>query len=153
MPTNKTLLVSAIKNGTVIDHIATGKAADILSLLRIEREQHRVTIGMNLESSFMGKKDLIKIEGFSISDEQAGRIAILAPAATINIIKNYSVIKKFPVQMPDAIERIMLCQNPTCITNHDRMQTKFTVKKFKKNILLTCAYCEKIFQENEISYI
>ena len=108
---------------------------------------------MNLDSRAMGKKDLIKIENMALSPDEANRVALLAPTATINIIKNYTVTKKFPVEIPGVVERILSCPNPTCITNHDRMSTKFSVKKFKKHLLLTCAYCERIFTEEEMSYL
>jgi aspartate carbamoyltransferase regulatory subunit len=143
--TPKTLMVSAIQHGTVIDHIPPGKATDIVRLLKIPRNGHRVTVGMNLDSRAMGKKDLVKIEGLFLSPEEASQVALVAPDATVNIIKNFSLAKKFTVTLPETVERMLFCPNPTCITNHERMATAFTVRKFKKEILLTCRYCEKTF--------
>lgn len=152
-PTPKTLIVSAIKDGTVIDHIPTGKGTDIIRILKVPKNGHRVTIGMNLDSRAMGKKDLIKIEGLALSADEASRVALLAPEATINIIKHFDVVKKFSIELPKIIERILICPNPTCITNHERMQTTFGIKKIKKHILLSCRYCEKTFHEEEVKKI
>lgn len=150
MPASKTLIVSAIKHGTVIDHIPTGRATDIVRLLKVPRNGHRVTVGMNLDSRAMGKKDLIKIEGLAVSPDEANRVALLAPEATINIVKNFKVTKKFTVTLPPLIERALLCPNPTCITNDERTHTAFGVRKLKKAILLTCRYCEKTFKEENV---
>jgi aspartate carbamoyltransferase regulatory subunit len=150
MSAEKTLSVSAITNGTVIDHIPVGRATDIIRILHVPRNGERVTVGMNLDSRAMRKKDLIKIEGLAMSEEEANRVALLAPEATINIIKQYEVVKKFSVSMPDRIERMIPCPNPTCITNHENMTTVFTAKKFKKTVLLTCRYCEKLFRLEDI---
>ncbi|MEM2261807.1 MAG: aspartate carbamoyltransferase regulatory subunit, partial [Ignisphaera sp.] len=64
MSEESTLVVSKIKNGTVIDHIPAGRALDILSVLGINgKEGYRMAILMNVESKKLGKKDIIKIEG------------------------------------------------------------------------------------------
>lgn len=141
----KTLIVSAINNGTVIDHIPPGRAVEIIRMLKVPRSGHRVTVGMNLDSRLKGKKDLVKIEGLALSAEEASHVALMAPDATVNIIKNFAVAKKFTVTLPPIIERMLCCPNPTCITNHERMVTAFSVKKFKKDIRLSCRYCEKTF--------
>ncbi len=145
-----TLSVSAIRHGTVIDHIRSGNALAIIALLDLKNHDKKITIGINLESKHMGAKDIIKIENRELTKEQANRVALVAPEATINIIQNYTVRKKFTVALPDALVGVIICPNPSCITNHERMETRFRTKKQKKEILLQCFYCEKMFTKEEI---
>lgn len=147
----KTLSVSAIENGTVIDHITAGNALKIIRLLSLTEKDRQVTVGLNLKSRAMGRKDLIKVEKHEITEDEAGRIAILAPHATINIIKNFAVKKKFIVQIPARIDHVLVCPNPTCITNHEKMETSFLIHPFKKEFRLACRYCERIFSKDEIT--
>lgn len=145
----KTLSVSAIKDGTVIDHIAPGFAMTIVHLLRVMESKHCVTIGMNLSSS-MGLKDLIKIEGRFLTEKETHEIALFAPKATINFVKNYKIEKKIKASLPEIIEKILVCPNHRCITNSETMSTWFFVEAFKNKINLRCKYCEKIFNREEI---
>lgn len=151
MAQEKKLLVSAIKNGTVIDHITTGKALTIIRLLNLLQHKKIVTVGINLPSKSMGYKDLVKVEGVELTPEEANRVAIFSPESSINIIRNYNVIKKFFVAIPEKIMHLMVCPNPKCITNHDRMESLFLITKEGKAIKLQCHYCEKIFSNDEIS--
>ena len=111
-PFEKILSVSAIKEGTVIDHIAMGNALKILRLLKLSEQGICVTVGLNLKSRSMGVKDLIKLESFFLSSAQAAQIAIFAEQATINVIENYKVAKKFQVEMPEVIRSVLVCPNP-----------------------------------------
>ncbi|MFA7653925.1 MAG: aspartate carbamoyltransferase regulatory subunit [Candidatus Magasanikbacteria bacterium] len=152
MPTKspKQLLVAAIKNGTVIDHITAGHALKIIRLLNLASHNKVVTVGLNLPSQAMKLKDLIKVEDREITTEESNRVAILAPKASINIIKNYEVVKKIFVKLPDTIEYVVVCPNLKCITNNENMNSKFNVIKEKDGIKLKCHYCEKIFKQEEI---
>ena len=147
---SKTLSVSAIKNGTVIDHITAGHALKIVRLLDLAGEKKQVTVGLNLPSKSMGHKDLIKVEGKELTVAEGNEVAILAPHASINIIKNYKVNKKFDIKIPKTIDYVVVCPNPRCITNNERMETKFEVSKNKKGVSLKCTYCEKQFDQEEI---
>ncbi len=146
----KTLSVAAIKNGTVIDHIDAGNALKIIKLLRLPSEHRLVTTGLNLPSKAMGKKDIIKVEGRELTEKEVNTVAILAPKASVNIIKNYEVKKKIPIHIPEIIEQIIKCPNPTCICNNEKMDTKFHTEERKKELRLTCHYCEKQFKKEEI---
>lgn len=148
---SKTLSVAAIKNGTVIDHITSGHALKIVRLLNLAEHNKTVTLGLNLPSKESKYKDIIKVEGRELTQEEISRVAIFAPNATINIIKNYDVVKKFPTEMPETVEYVIVCPNPNCITNHEVMDSKFHIKQEGKNIKLKCNYCEKIFAEEEIT--
>ncbi|MFA6486222.1 MAG: aspartate carbamoyltransferase regulatory subunit [Candidatus Magasanikbacteria bacterium] len=146
----KQLLVSAINNGTVIDHITAGSALKIIRLLNLASHKNVVTVGLNLPSRAMKYKDLIKVEGREISPAEIDRVAILSPQASINIIKNYEVVKKFLVNLPAIIDYVVVCPNPKCITNNETMSSRFHVIKEKDGIKLKCHYCEKIFKQNDI---
>lgn len=150
MNKQKQLLVSAIKNGTVIDHITAGHALKIIRLLNLADHNKVVTVGLNLPSRAMRIKDLIKVECRELTPDEISRVAILAPRASINIIKNYKVTKKFHVNIPETIEYVIICPNPKCITNNESMSSKFNVLHENNKIKLKCNYCEKIFKQDEI---
>ncbi len=150
MTKDKKLLVSAIKDGTVIDHIQAGHALKIIRLLNLADHNKIVTVGLNLPSQATKIKDLIKVEGRELTEEEINRIAIFAPKGTINIIKNYEVVKKLFVQIPDTVEYVIVCPNPKCITNHETIDSKFHLIEDKGEVTLKCHYCEKSFSEQEI---
>lgn len=151
MEKEKKLLVSAIQNGTVIDHIATGNALKIIRILNLPAYQKIVTVGLNLPSRTMKYKDLIKVEGRELTPEEANRVAILAPQASINIINDYNIVKKFSLKIPKFIEQLLICPNPKCITNHEIMSTYFYVMPDGSAVKLKCRYCEKTFNQNDIT--
>ena len=147
----KQLLVSAIKNGTVIDHIQAGMAAKLLQVLNLGAHKKIVTLGLNLPSKNMGLKDLIKIEDKELTKQEANRIAIFSPQASINIISNYEVTEKFDVTLPEAVHSLIVCPNPKCITNNESMNSDFKVQRANDQIKLQCKYCEKIFLQSDIN--
>ncbi len=140
---NKKLEVSAIKDGTVIDHIPASHLFMVINILKLNDINKTITFGTNFESKRLGKKAIIKLSDVFFKDSDINRIALVAPQAKLNIIKDYKVIEKKEVQVPDEITGIIKCVNPKCITNHETIPTKFTVTD-KKNIKLKCHYCEKI---------
>lgn len=150
MTQDKKLLVSAIKNGTVIDHINAGQALKIIRFLNLAAQNKLVTVGLNLLSKLMKTKDLIKVENWEITPEEANQVALIAPQATINIIKNYQVIKKFALKLPNKIEHLLICPNHKCVTNHEPMDSFFYVKWRGKKVEVQCRYCEKQFCLEEI---
>ncbi|MBW9219967.1 aspartate carbamoyltransferase regulatory subunit [Methanothermococcus sp. SCGC AD-155-N22] len=145
----RSLKVRPIENGTVIDHIARGKALNVYKVLNIG-EENTVTIAMYVPSKKYGKKDILKIEGIELSEEDVNKIGLISPNATINIIKNGGVVKKFKVEIPDIITGILKCTNPNCITNVERVPGKFKVEK-KDPLKIRCIYCEKFLNTIEIS--
>ncbi len=151
MPEKNTLAVQAIKHGTVIDHITAGLALKIIRFLNLAAHEKLVTVGLNLPSRLMKKKDLIKVAGLEISPEQANEVALLSPNATVNIIRDYAVAKKYSLKLPEVITHLLVCPNPTCITNHERMDTRFGCEKVGKGVTVRCHYCERIFTLAEIT--
>lgn len=149
MPTSKQLLVSAIKDGTVIDHIPAGQALNIVRILRLVEEKKTVTVGFNLKSQALGYKDLIKVEGRELTKDEVSEVALLAPHASVNIIRNYHIVKKFNVELPTIVEHFVVCPNQKCITNFEPVRTRFRVLQNSK-VYLDCTYCEKVFAQDEI---
>jgi aspartate carbamoyltransferase regulatory subunit len=147
----KTLPVSAIRKGTVIDHIAAGKALKIVKLLKLSTDHLQVTLGLNLPSSQYDYKDLIKVEEMILSKEAASQVAILSPQATINLIDNYEVYEKFNVSLPECIRGILRCSNTLCVSNHEPIESVIHVKqRWKGNVQLQCHYCRKNFSHQDI---
>jgi len=146
------LVVSAIKDGTVIDHIPSKDLFKVITILGLDNIENQITFGTNLESKKLGKKSIIKISGMYFRNEDINKIALVAPEAKLNIIKDYVVVEKRIVNIPDEITGIAKCVNPMCITNHEEVVTKFTVVD-KKNVKLKCHYCEKITDRNNLTII
>ena len=129
----KELQVSAIENGTVIDHIPAGKLFDVINVLGLSEMENAMTLGVNLRSTKLGKKAIIKIWDKFLEDEEVNKLALVAPSAKINIIRDYDVVEKKKVNVPEKVEGIVKCMNPKCITNHEKVRTKFTVVNNKNN--------------------
>ena len=148
----KQLDVSAIKDGSVIDHIDSKSNLKVADILNIQNEEQMILVGINLTSKFLGKKGIIKIGGKIIDQKELNKIALIAPNATVNIIKDYEVVKKFKVAVPDVIEGIVRCFNPNCVSNHHKITSKLHVIN-KNPIKLQCHYCERIMNSKDILLI
>ena len=148
----KQLLVSAIESGTVIDHIPASSLFKVIKILGLDRIRNQITFGTNLESKTSGKKAIIKIAGKFYEDDDIDRIALVAPKAKLNIIRDYQVIEKRVVEVPDTINAIAKCMNPKCITNFEKVTTHFRVVS-KKPVALKCLYCEKITDQERLEII
>ena len=146
-----TLRVSKIKDGTVIDHITAGHALDVLKILRITDQVNGiVTVGMNVPSKTLGLKDMVKIEGRELKSEEVDKIALLAPHASINIIRNYKVVDKQLVRLPNIIREAVKCANPACISNSkEPVKSTFYVDN-KEPLRLRCHYCGYIMEKQDI---
>ncbi|AXV37078.1 MAG: aspartate carbamoyltransferase regulatory subunit [Methanobacteriaceae archaeon] len=146
------LKVKPIKNGTVIDHITANKALNVLKILGLPNEKSKVTIAMNVLSSQMKNKDIVKIENRELDSQEVDKIALIAPNATINIIRDYEIVEKGKVHLMDEIKDILKCPNPNCITNTaEPVDSKFFVIN-KKAIILRCYFCERIVDEKGIEF-
>lgn len=148
----KQLSVSAIQNGTVIDHIPARNLFKVISILGLDHIDSQITFGTNLESKKLGRKAIIKISDKYFEDEDINRIALVAPDAKLNIIRDYEVVEKKEVEVPDIIVGIAKCMNPKCITNFEPVTTRFRVVS-KKNVALKCYYCEKITNQENLQII
>jgi len=145
------LHVSKIRDGTVIDHITHGYALDVAKILGITgRENKVITIAINVPSKRFKMKDIVKIEGRELNLQEVHKIALLAPHATINIIRNYKVIEKQIVQLPKVFEDIVKCGNPACISNsNEPVRPKFYIES-EEPFLLRCHYCGHIMERKDV---
>lgn len=137
------LKVSAIKEGTVIDHIPSQNLFKVISILGLDNIENQITFGTNLDSGKLGTKAIIKVSDKFFEDDEINKIALIAPNAKLNIIRDYEVTEKKVVETPDLIIGIVKCFNPKCITNHEKITTNFKVVS-KTPLALKCKYCEKI---------
>jgi aspartate carbamoyltransferase regulatory subunit len=139
--------VTPIKNGTVIDHITPGMALNVLKIIGIPDTgvQSTVSVLMHVPSRKVKWKDIVKVEDRELDKSQVDKIALIAPNATINIIRNYNVVEKHHVETPSEVIGLVRCENPNCITNKPRepVKSKFTVVS-REPLQLKCGYCERI---------
>jgi aspartate carbamoyltransferase regulatory subunit len=149
--TSKELRIRKISAGTVVDHITAGYALAVLQILGITGAGGEVvSIAMNVQSQKLGKKDVIKVEGKELTSEEINRIAMVAPNATINIIRDYEVYQKQRITVPDHVEGIVRCANPSCITNRERgIASRFTVVE-RTPVTLRCKYCQRVTGHDNI---
>jgi len=148
---SRKLRVEKIREGTVIDHITGGTALAVLRILKITgHEKFIVSVLMNVPSKKLGRKDIVKIEGREISPKEVAEIALIAPKATINIIRNFNVVKKEKVKLPEVVKGIVKCTNPSCITNSpEPVEPVFHVES-EDPIILRCYYCGTLLDKNAI---
>ena len=146
------LKIKAIENGTVIDHITANKALHILKILDLpDYETKNVTVAMNVSSSEIGRKDIVKIENRELDHKELNQVALIAPKATINIIRNFEPIKKDKIILPDKITSIIKCTNPKCITNYESEPITPTFNVINKYPpVVRCHYCEKLIKTEDI---
>ena len=141
------LIVKALENGTVIDHIPADQTFKVVKLLGLEECAGQVTIGVNLSSNKLGKKGIIKVADTYFEKSELDKVAIIAPQAKVNIIKNYEVVEKIELSLPDEVTGILKCINPMCVTNKERdVETRFHILD-KKNGTVKCHYCERIHKK------
>ena len=141
---HKELVVSALENGTVLDHIPAENVYKALDLLDLKDIESQITIGINLASKLHGKKGIIKIADKFFEDEELNKLALIAPNATVNVIKGFKVVEKKTLETPSEVIGIAKCRNPKCVTNHQPIKTRFATIQNGDEISLKCHYCEKI---------
>jgi len=149
--TDHELRVAKIRNGTVIDHVSGGQALNVLSILGIDgSEGLGVSVGMNVPSDRLGHKDVVKVEDRELSQSEVDVISLIAPEATINIIRDFEVVQKNRVDRPETVIGLLSCPNRNCITNADEpVESKFTVVDDG----VRCAYCGTIIRDSLADHI
>ncbi len=148
--TRKELVVSALENGTVLDHIPAENVYKALDILNLKGIGSQITIGINLASRLYGKKGIIKIADKFFEDDELNKLALIAPKATINVIRDFKVVEKKTLVMPKEVIGIAKCRNPKCVTNHQPITTRFTTVEKDNEISLLCHFCEKITNTKHI---
>lgn len=148
------LEVSAIENGTVIDHIPPTSLFKVIKLLNLDETTHQVTFGTNLKSKRIGTKAIIKIADKYCADDEISYISLVAPTARLSIIRDYEVAEKRQIEVPSYVEGFVKCGNPMCVTNHEpQIKTRFDVFTRGGELALRCKYCEKITTQEQLEII
>lgn len=148
------LKVSAIRSGTVIDHIPSENTFRVFQILDLENTKDQVYLGTNLESKKLGKKGIIKISGKYFEPSEINKIALVAPEATLIEIKEYEIVKKGKIVPPETIDKIVKCVNPKCVTNNQHVETQFNIiTDYHGKMKLVCHYCEKSMIQKDIVFI
>jgi aspartate carbamoyltransferase regulatory subunit len=148
------LIVSALRSGTVIDHIPSDKTFQVVNMLNLESTENQVYFGTNLYSDKYISKGIIKVSDTFFDEGEINKIALVAPTATLIEIEDYDIIKKQRVQTPETVEKIVKCFNPKCVTNHQHIPTKFKViEDHKGNMKLSCHFCEKTMAKEDIRFL
>jgi aspartate carbamoyltransferase regulatory subunit len=148
------LKVSAIRNGTVIDHIPSEVVYQVFGILSLDKTNNQVYLGTNLDSQKYGKKGIIKISNQYFEDEEIRKVALVAPMATLIEIKDYEVTRKETVHLPEKVTRVVKCINPKCVTNNQKVPTIFSVTEdHNGEMKLFCRYCEKTMGQQNIIFI
>lgn len=143
------LQVAALENGTAIDHIPPEQLFKVAHLIGLSAMHNRITFGNNLESKKMGRKGMIKIADKFFEEDEINRIALVAPHVVLNIIRDYEVVEKKFVSLPDELIGIVKCNNPKCITNNEPMKTHFYVTD-ENSGTIKCRYCERKINKEDI---
>ncbi|MGP6220324.1 aspartate carbamoyltransferase regulatory subunit [Caldiplasma sukawensis] len=152
MEAEKILKVGKIKDGTVIDHISAGKGITVLKVLGLlYNTEMTISVLMNVSSRVNGKKDIVKIENRSLEKNELDRISILSPGATINVIREFKIEKKFRVELPQEIMGTIVCSNQNCVTNHrEPVRTIFRKEENRGSTSYRCYYCQRTMSLKEI---
>lgn len=145
--------VRAISDGTVIDHLPPSSIFKVIRLLHLEETTNPVIFGSNLDSRLLGKKALLKIVDQYFDEGELGYLTLVAPSATISVIRDFNVVEKRQITPPEVVEGFVRCANPMCITNHERITTHFNVIQQSGELSLRCKYCEKITQQEQIEIV
>jgi aspartate carbamoyltransferase regulatory subunit len=149
----ETRTISQIRNGTVIDHLKPDVVFQVIRILDIDdTTEETVTVGTNLKSKALGKKGIIKISDRVLTPEEVNRLSVISPNATVSIIEDYEVKKKFKVLFPREVRAILGCPNPNCITNVEGVETRFRLTQ-ESPIILFCTYCERYFRDSELEIL
>ena len=139
------LRVSKIRDGTVIDHIPGGQALNVLAILDIDGSGgEEVSVGMNVPSDRLGRKDIVKVEGRELSQDEVDVLSLIAPDATINIVRDYDVVDKHRLERPEEVAGVLRCPNRNCISTDDEpIDSRFAVLPDG----VRCEYCETIVRD------
>ena len=145
------LRISKIEDGTVIDHVTGGQALNVLAILGIDGTSgERLSIGMNVPSERLRRKDVVKVEDRELSQAEVDVLSLIAPDATINIVRDYDVVEKSRVDRPNEVAGVLACPNPECITNaNEPVETRFQVLDNG----VRCEYCDTIVRDNVAGHI
>jgi len=146
----RTMQVEAIDHGTVIDHIPSGVTLRVADLISEPGDQ--VFIGVNLRSGKVGLKGVVKVAERELAASTLSRLALIAPQATMCLIRDYQVVEKHSIPIPESFEGVARCPNPNCVTNHEHWPTTFAVLE-ERPLTVRCHHCERDFPGEDLSLL
>ena len=132
--------VDSIQNGIVIDHISAGNGMTLYVLLGLDQLDASIAIIKNVNSKKMGKKDIIKIDADIPVDLDL--IGYVDPDATVNVIKNGTLVEKRKPELPEVLTDVIKCKNPRCITSVEQELKHVFRLTDKEKRIYRCIYCE-----------
>ena len=144
------LRVPAIKNGSVIDHIPVEQLPKVVQLLNLYELENPITIGQNFRSKKLEKKGIIKVEDKFFTPDEVNKLSLVSTDVVINVIRDYEVVEKISVCLPEHIDGLVRCPNSKCITNNEPMQSKFTVVDNNGEKVLRCDYCTREVRREDV---
>jgi len=143
--------VAALRHGTVVDHLNAGTALKALEVLGMPVDGPAL-LGIHLRSEKFERKDIVKISGVEIGEDDIAKLALFGPCVTVSYIRDYAVHHKVRAELPDTIHGLLQCPNPNCITRHEQVTTRFVVRR-RTPLQLRCHYCERSLLEDEIRFV
>ncbi len=146
--------VFRIEEGVVVDHIPAGKSLSVISVLGVADNMGEgiITTGMNLDSTKMGKKDVVKVENKKLTRDELNKISLIAPDASINIISKGAVSEKLKISIPQRFLNLVRCPNPRCVTRNYDMRSLFKTES-RNPLSVKCHYCERSFDREDVELL
>ena len=134
------MIIDAISNGIVIDHISAGKAMELYNILGLDKLDCSVALLKNVSSGKLGRKDIIKID--QVLDLDWDVIGYVDPDITVNIIKDGKLAEKRQLKLPERITNVIRCKNPRCITSVEQELPQVFTLTEESTRTYRCLYCE-----------
>lgn len=144
--------VTAIQNGTVIDHVPAGSSLKVLGMLGLlDSRSTPISLVMNVPSKKLERKDVMKVEDRELTQEELDRLAIIAPTASVSIIRDYRVAEKRTVELGSELRDLARCSFSNCITTNPREPLPHRIIVHSNDPLeLRCAYCGRIQSVDDV---
>ena len=137
------MIIDAISNGIVIDHISAGKAMELYNILGLDKLDCSVALLKNVSSGKLGRKDIIKID--QVLDLDWDVIGYVDPGITVNIIKDGKRIEKRQLKLPERITNVIRCKNPRCITSTEYYLNQIFRLVDRERSEYRCEYCDELY--------
>jgi aspartate carbamoyltransferase regulatory subunit len=137
-------IIEKIMNGVSVDHISLGMVWKVAQILHVEGCGERVSLADGCNSMKMPNgKGVLKIENIFPSDGELDLISLVAPRASVSVIRNGLVESKRRVEVPSVLNGLVGCANGNCISQDD--QENVVSKIYYIDGKFKCHYCGHFF--------
>ena len=134
------MIIGAIENGLVLDHITAGRGMELYRILGLDTLDCEVALIKNAQSVKMGRKDIIKVD--RLIDVNLDAIGYVDPGITVNVIQDGKLVERKHIAKPDTITNVIKCNNPRCITTVEQ-EIPHVFKLVDRDAgVYRCIYCE-----------